>query len=192
MSGATALKRTFKEFESKDLVSGAAVRDEPLQDRSALILDLTASDRKERAYRARKPFVANVSNAAVVFPSLLTQTNNLELSRDELENETRLLLERKQEIPFQDDTYVYAIRAIVPAPFRPSASLEQLLTSLAAPLANDIRAGYLTHDILYGLLPDEGRLVALLHAFFRDVTEVEVKVRRAPQGQRTVVVTLVG
>jgi hypothetical protein len=187
MSPSAAVRRNFREFESKDLASNTAVLDEPLEDCSALFLDLAASETKVRAYRVKRPIA---TTSIVVFPSLLTLEEALTLSRADLENETRLLLERKQDVPFHSDTYIYSIRAIAPAPFRPTAALEQSLASLSESLANDVRSGYLTHEVLYGLMPDEGRLVAVLDGFLSSVTKVEVKVRRAPEGQRAVLVTL--
>lgn len=187
MSATVAFRKSFKAFGSKDL-AGAPVLDEPLDDRSALGFDLLAAPKDLKAYRAICQVVSIAD--AIIYPSLLRSTPTLQMSRSELENELRLLLERRQETPFQDDTYVYSVRAVNPESFRPSAQLESVMAALPLAFANNVRVGYVTHDALYGLLADEGRLVALLDAFLREVTEVEVKVRRAPEEQRTVRVAL--
>ena len=188
MSSATAaIRKNFKAFGSKD-VAGAAILDEPLDDRSALAMELLAAPKDVKAYRPRHP--VTLVAETIVYPSLLQATPTLQMARAELENEIRLLLERRQEAAFGDDTYVYSIRALDPVSFQPSTHLESVIASLPLSFANNVRVGYLTHDALYGLLADEGRLVSVLDAFLREVKEVEVKVRRAPEEQREVRVTL--
>jgi len=164
-----------------------ALATESIENRSALSFELAAR-RGQSLYRAsRQPGPAS---DVVVFPSLLAPFNDQALSREELIDETRLLLERRQQKPLPDDTYIYSLRVMVPAPFRATEHLLDLLRAFDASAASGVKAGYVTHEVLYGLLPDEGRLSALLTAFLADATVVEVKVRRQPEEQRVVRVTL--
>ena len=122
------------------------------------------------------------------FPTLFGKAAEVEMTRTDFLIEVRLILEMKSAVPFNEDTYLYSIRALDPAPFKLSDLLEALVRILPKDLGFVVRTGYLTHDVLYGLLPQGDRLVTLLDVFANAASRVEVKLRRAPANQQTVIV----
>ncbi|SRR5258708_1914631 len=138
-------------------------------------------------YRVNAP-VAGATE--ILYPSLLSGRGALEMSREDLETEIRLILEMKQHAAFGCETYIYSIGALTPNPFRPSVGFEDLLQSFSVRMRNQVRAGFIVHDDLYELGADAGKLVGLLETFLLEVSAVEVKAGRAGETAKPIRVAL--
>jgi hypothetical protein len=134
--------------------------------------------------------ITPVETARPNYPRLFSSESVIELTREDLLRELQLVLERRSHKPLAEDTYVYSVRVLRPAPFSPSALLSELISDLPNAVAASARAGYLVHDGIYGYLAEAGRVQPLIERFLADARAVEVKVRRSPGPEKTIVVNL--
>ena len=124
------------------------------------------------------------------YPQLFSGEAEISMSRGDLLRELLLVLEMRTARPFVEDTYVYSIRVLRPAPFGLSALLADLVEDYPHSVRANIEAGYLVHDSMYGQPSDEGRLQPLIERFLANAEVVEVKLRRRADPEKTIRVNL--
>jgi hypothetical protein len=143
---------------------------------------------------AKGLFQANtpVQAPSPVYPQIFSGSAELALSRQDFLRELNLVLERGTRRPLLSGTYIYSLRALDPAPFTANPLLRDLARGLPSPVVSNLTIGFLVHDGIYGQVAEAGLLPALLDAFVRTASRIEVKLRRrADDPEQTVVVNLV-
>lgn len=113
----------------------------------------------------------------ITFPTLLSGQKELTSSREQLEEEINIILEMRDSDGFDVGAALYGVTVTEPLPFDLTEKSLTDLSDLPPPAVSNLRAGYLTHDDLYELRSDPGKLHDLISIFLDECKVVEVKVK---------------
>lgn len=166
--------RVFRRTDLGEIPGGQASPDFPF-----LVAELFALEKEEgagegegEAYHTDEPPLS----AEISFPNLLSGSEELNLSREELELEIGLILEMRTEDDFDKTAALYSVTPLRPLPFALSDAQEDL-SNLPGPAQSNARAGYLIHEDLYALQSDPNKLHDLVSVFLWSCEEVEIKLK---------------
>ncbi len=179
--------RVFRRTDLGDIPGGQASADFPI-----LVTELFELEKEEgagegEAYHTDEPPLS----AEISFPTLLSGSEKLKLSREELELEIVLILEMRTEDDFDKTAALYSVAPLRPLPFALCDDDIDDLSDLPGPAQSNARAGYLIHEDLYALQSDPNKLHDLVSVFLWRCKEVEIKLKRRDDATwRTVKVRL--
>ena len=166
--------RVFRRTDLGDILGGQASPDFPF-----LVAELVELEEEEgagegEAYHTDDP----PQSAEISFPNLFAGSEELNLSREELELEIGLILEMRTAGDLDTGAALYSIAPLQPLPFALSDDDLKELSALPEPVQSNARAGYLVHEDLYMIQSDPNKLHDLVSVFLWRCEEVEIKLKR--------------